>query len=151
MVNQPITPTFPVGPETIYGMTLEERIKLLLTTTAVEDIAELEGLYKHCLNKQPVFRLALYEVARQNARYRHTLAPGELGPHPTIGGMGMSESLEVLKTTNDTRFIDAIETWTEGRLKKLPDFREGLFEIARLAVEYRLASEQQKSADSVTS
>ncbi|GAB2594402.1 hypothetical protein [Spirosoma areae] len=132
--------TTPLTSTDLDGMTLEARIELLLTTTSTADIDLLESRYHYCLNKQPLFRKSLYEVARQNARYQRALAPDEPLPVINVHLLTMPDALALLRETNDTQVVDTIDLWTEGRPKKLPEFRVGLFEIARQGVAYRLAA-----------
>ena len=133
-------PTAPLSQSEIDNLPKNQQIDLLLTTTHTQEIDALQQLYAHALRIQPEVRTALYQIARQNAQHRRRLSPGAPLPSIDIFMLPLSDGLSLLKETLDVELVDSIEQWTEGRLRKLPDYRTGLFDIARQGVAYRMRS-----------
>ncbi|WP_020597500.1 hypothetical protein [Spirosoma panaciterrae] len=130
MINQASTPSNSVNIDHLY---VEQHAELLLTTTSPAIIDRLKVLYDYRLHKVPVFRRALYKVVHQLVEQRRTLNPSEPIPTVDLYSMTISSMMDLLKTTLDTELVGRIEDQTEGRLHRIPDFRNELFAIARQA------------------
>ena len=120
---------------------MPERVNLLLTASTTQEIDLLQADYIFRLNTVPEIRIALYEVARQNAWYRRSLAPAEPLPTVDLFMLPLTDIPDLLKQTHDTDLVDRIELFTERRLKRLPDLRTALFDMARLGIAYRAAAQ----------